>query len=150
VKPPPAFSADAAATAFDQLWEAFDRDYAMFALRPEVDWAKLRGRHCPKALASQSTHEFAEVCAEMLRPLRDLHVWLTVAGERARVQSAALGECQPIRAPRHSWGVEGGGSRAVGHHAGQDRLHRDLRMEHSARESPRKLTTWNKCATRAA
>jgi len=80
VKPPPTFTADSAAAAFDQLWEAFDRDYAMFVLRPEVDWAKLREQYRPKALASKSTQEFAEVCADMLKPLRDLHVWMTVAG----------------------------------------------------------------------
>jgi hypothetical protein len=80
VKPPPAFNAKSAAAAFNQLWEAFDRDYAMFVLRPEVDWAKMRKEYRPKALASQSTYEFADVCAEMLRPLRDLHVWMTVAG----------------------------------------------------------------------
>ena len=85
VKPPPAFHAESAAKAFDQLWEAFDRDYAMFVLRPEVDWEKLRDQYRPKALASKSTHEFAEVCAEMLKPLRDLHVWLTVAGANVPV-----------------------------------------------------------------
>ncbi|HXD51209.1 MAG TPA: S41 family peptidase, partial [Burkholderiales bacterium] len=85
VKPPPAFNAESAAQAFDQLWEAFDRDYAMFVLRPEVDWTKLRAQHLPKALASKSTHEFAEVCAEMLKPLRDLHVWMTVAGANVPV-----------------------------------------------------------------
>jgi hypothetical protein len=71
--------------AFDQLWEAFDRDYAMFALRPEVDWAELREQYRPKALESKTTEEFAGVCAEMLRPLRDLHVWLTVAGRNVPV-----------------------------------------------------------------
>ena len=80
VKPPPTFISESAAAAFDQLWEAFDRDYAMFVLRPEVDWGKLRKEYRSKALASQSTHEFAEVCAEMLRRLRDLHIWMTVAG----------------------------------------------------------------------
>lgn len=80
LKPPPAFNADLAAAAFDQLWEAFDREYAMFVLRPEVDWAKLRKEYRPKALASKSTEEFAEVCAEILRPLRDLHIWMTAAG----------------------------------------------------------------------
>ena len=80
VKLPPAITPDLARKAFDQLWEAFDKDYAMFVLRPEVDWAKLRGQFRPPALASKSTPEFASVCAEMLRPLRDLHVWLTVAG----------------------------------------------------------------------
>jgi hypothetical protein len=60
------------------MWEAFDRDYAMFAIRPEVDWAKLRQQYRPKALASKSTDEFAGVCADMLRNLRDLHVWLKI------------------------------------------------------------------------
>jgi len=85
VKPPPEFSTATAATAFDQLWEVFDRDYAMFVLRPEVDWTKLREEFRPKALASKSTHEFAEVCAEMLKPLRDLHLWMTVAGANVPV-----------------------------------------------------------------
>ncbi|HLH54075.1 MAG TPA: S41 family peptidase [Verrucomicrobiae bacterium] len=74
---PPVLTAE----AFDQLWEAFDLDYAMFALRPEVDWNRLRELYRPKALASRSTNEFAAVCAELLKPLRDLHIWLTVAGE---------------------------------------------------------------------
>jgi hypothetical protein len=69
-----------AAKAFDQLWEAFDREYAMFTLRPEVDLNQLRELYRPKALASGSTDDFAEVCSEMLKPLRDLHIWLTVAG----------------------------------------------------------------------
>jgi len=51
----------------------------MFVLRPEVDWAKLREQYRPKALASKSTYEFADVCADMLKNFRDLHVWLTVA-----------------------------------------------------------------------
>ena len=85
VKPPPAITEDAAQAAFDQLWEAFDRKYAMFVLRPGVDWAKLREEYRPQAIASKSTLEFAEVCAEMLKPLRDLHVWLTVAGENVPV-----------------------------------------------------------------
>ena len=77
---PPAITFDLAAAAFDQLWEAFDKDYAMFVLRPEVDWAALRAQNRPLALASQSTYEFAGVCADMLKSLRDLHVWLTVSG----------------------------------------------------------------------
>ena len=71
--------------AFDQMWEAFDQKYAMFVLRPEVDWAKLREQYRPKALASKSTYEFADVCADMLKKLRDLHVWLTVAGANVPV-----------------------------------------------------------------
>jgi len=79
VKLPPVITPELAAKAFDQLWEAFDRDWAMFILRPEVDWNKLREQYRPRALASKSTYEFAGICAEMLKPLRDLHVGLTVA-----------------------------------------------------------------------
>jgi hypothetical protein len=85
VKPLPAFSSDTAQAAFDQLWQAFDRDYALFVLRPEVDWSRLRDQFRPKALASKSTDEFARVCAELLKALRDLHVWLTVAGDNVPV-----------------------------------------------------------------
>jgi len=81
VKPLPPITPDAARAAFDQLWEAFDSTYAMFVLRTNVDWAKSREEYQPRALASKSTLEFAATCAEMLRPLRDLHVWLTVAGD---------------------------------------------------------------------
>ncbi|MGO8679032.1 MAG: S41 family peptidase [Limisphaerales bacterium] len=84
-KPAPALTEESATRAFDQLWEAFDRDYAMFVLRPEVDWAELRDEYRPKALRCNTTAEFAEVCAEMLRPLRDLHVWLTVDGRQVPV-----------------------------------------------------------------
>jgi hypothetical protein len=85
VRQPPDLTPILAEEAFDKLWEAFDRKYAMFVLRPEVDWAKLREKYRPKALASKSTHEFADVSADMLKNLRDLHVWLTVAGANVPV-----------------------------------------------------------------
>src|ERR1043166_1957593 len=80
VKLPPPITKALAEEAFDKLWEGFDRDYAMFALRPDVDWGKLRDEYRPKAIAAQSAYEFADVCAEMLKPLRDLHIWLSIAG----------------------------------------------------------------------
>ena len=79
LKLPPVITPALAEAAFDKLWEAFDRDYAMFTLRPEVDWAKLREQYRPLALESKSTQEFAATCAVMLKNLRDLHVWLKVA-----------------------------------------------------------------------
>lgn len=79
-RPPPEFTAERAAEAFDQLWTAFDLHYPMFVLRPEVDWNQLRDEYRPKVLACTSTEELAGVFAEMLRPLRDLHVWLRVNG----------------------------------------------------------------------
>lgn len=80
IKLPPEFSSELAADAFDKLWNAFDGTYAGFAIRPEVNWQSMRERYRPVALASKSTYEFASVCAEMLKPLRDLHVWLSLAG----------------------------------------------------------------------
>ena len=80
-----AFTATQAEQAFDQLWQAFDKDYAMFVLRPEADWNKLRDEFRPKALATRSPQEFANVCAEMLKPLRDLHLWLTLNGRNVPV-----------------------------------------------------------------
>lgn len=85
LRQPPNVSSNLAETAFDQLWEAFDDKYAMFVLRPEIDWAGLRAQYRPRALASKSTQELAGVCAEMLKNLRDLHVWLTVAGANVPV-----------------------------------------------------------------
>ncbi len=79
--PEPLTDASLAAQSFDLLWETFDQRYAMFGLRPEVDWNALREQYRPKALAARDQDEFARVCAEMLRPLRDLHVWVRV-GER--------------------------------------------------------------------
>jgi hypothetical protein len=102
VRPPPVVTPALAQAAFDQLWKAFDEKYAMFVLRPELDWAKLCDQYRPKALASKSAYEFAAVCADMLRPLRDLHVWLTVAGanvpvfNRVRTANANPQGCKAI------------------------------------------------------
>ena len=85
VRTAPPLTPDLAKAAFDQLWEAFDQKYAMFVLRPEVDWSSLREQFRPKALACKTTYEFAGVCADMLKNLRDLHVWLTVAGSSVPV-----------------------------------------------------------------
>jgi hypothetical protein len=74
-----------AAEAFDQLWAAFDQKYAMFIIRPEVDWAKLREQYRPLALASQSTDELAQICADMLQNLRDLHVSLKMGNAHVPV-----------------------------------------------------------------
>ena len=98
----PALTPQLAGEAFDQMWEAFDKKYAMFVLRPEVDWAALREQYRPKAVAGKSTRELAEVCAEMLKNLRDLHVWLTVGDSsvpvfnRPRSANANPKACQAI------------------------------------------------------
>ncbi len=80
MRAPPVFTSALAEQAFDELWENYDRDYAMFVLRPEVDWKHARELYRPRALKTTSAYELAGVFAEMLKPLRDLHIWVTVAG----------------------------------------------------------------------
>lgn len=84
-RPKAAATAEAKEEAFDQLWQAFDKDYAMFAIKPEVDWKRLGEEYRARALEAKTTDDFAAVCAEMLEKLRDLHVWLTVSGENVPV-----------------------------------------------------------------
>ncbi len=72
-------------SAFDKLWDEYDRQYPMFILRPEVDWDKLRREYRPKAIGTATSYEFALVCAEMLKHLRDLHIWVNVDGENVPV-----------------------------------------------------------------
>lgn len=70
-----------AEASFDQLWTEYDREYAMFAIRPEVDWNALREEYRPKALQCKTAYEFGCVCAEMLAHLRDLHIWVRIGEE---------------------------------------------------------------------
>ena len=79
-RPPPVLTPELAKTTFDQFWDTVDFGCAIFILRPELNWARLGEQYRPKALACQTADEFAAVCAEMLKPLRDLSVSLTMAG----------------------------------------------------------------------
>ena len=64
---------------FDTVWNEFDQNYAMFILRPDVNWDELKTMYRPKALEAKDQFAFAAVIAEMLTPLRDLHVWYMVS-----------------------------------------------------------------------
>jgi hypothetical protein len=61
---------------FDELWEVMDRSYSYFFLKTNVDWRALKTEFRPKAMQAKSTKELAGVLADMLGPLRDMHVWL--------------------------------------------------------------------------
>ncbi|MHC4404432.1 MAG: S41 family peptidase, partial [Planctomycetota bacterium] len=74
------FDQATAPEAFDTVWEAFDREYAMFAIKPEVDWARLRDQYRPRAEKAEDIYELGEVLAEMLAHLEDLHVYVRVDG----------------------------------------------------------------------
>ena len=53
----------------------------MFAIKPRVDWSKLRESYRPRAAATTTNQELATILAEMLDHLEDLHVYVTVDGE---------------------------------------------------------------------
>lgn len=78
---------DAAGDAFDRLWETVDREYAMFVVRPDVDWEALLDEYRPKALTAQSDVELGVILSDMLAHLRDHHVWLKVRGHSLPVYS---------------------------------------------------------------
>lgn len=75
-----AFKPEAGAEIFDKVWDSFDREYAMFAVKPDVNWQKLREQYRPRAIAAKSNWELAEVLSEMLSHLEDLHVYVLVDG----------------------------------------------------------------------
>jgi hypothetical protein len=79
-KPKP-IDSDTALTVFDAVWQAFDREYAMFVIKPNVDWGKLGQQFRPRAEKAKTAHELAETLSEMLSALEDLHVYVQVDGE---------------------------------------------------------------------
>jgi hypothetical protein len=76
----PVESASAAA-AFNKVWEAFDAEYPMFAVKPKLDWSKLRDRYLAKAREATTNYELAARIGELVGNLEDLHVWVRVGPE---------------------------------------------------------------------
>ena len=82
--------------AFDQLWKAFDQDYAKFVLRPEVDWNQLRDQYRPKALASQSPGNLPRLRRNVAALARPSRLADRRRPERAGVQSSAQRQFQSL------------------------------------------------------
>jgi hypothetical protein len=59
---------------FDGLWERFDALYPSFDYKG-VDWSAQRAQFRGRALQARSQAELISIVAEMLEPLRDLHIW---------------------------------------------------------------------------
>jgi hypothetical protein len=62
------------AEQFDALWEEFDRTYPYFDYK-QIDWDAARVQWRDPAVNAVTMDEFAVVLAQMLAPLRDLHVY---------------------------------------------------------------------------
>jgi hypothetical protein len=66
---------------FRAAWAAFDKDYAMFGVKEDVNWKKLYDQYEPLAAAATSEYELAGVIGLLVSHLKDLHVWVK-QGER--------------------------------------------------------------------
>jgi hypothetical protein len=59
---------------FLAAWKAFDQEYAMFGVKPNVDWAALKDQYLPIARKAKNSYEAAGAVALLLAHLEDLHV----------------------------------------------------------------------------
>ena len=97
---------------FNSVWNAFDREYAMFAVKPNVDWNQLRDRYRPLAQQSKNSRELAGVIAKLLAHLEDLHVFVQLDGEfldgytRNRPLNASLPALRHLLGDMHEAGRE--------------------------------------------
>lgn len=66
---------------FDRVWQAFDREYALFAIKPRVNWPKLREEFRARAERATDHRELAAIISAMLDHLQDLHVYVRVDGD---------------------------------------------------------------------
>jgi hypothetical protein len=74
-KSPPITKADARA-AFDEVWGAFDKEYACFVLRPKLNWSKLKKTYRKQLENATTVFETAAVIDALLANLENLHVWV--------------------------------------------------------------------------
>jgi hypothetical protein len=59
---------------FDAFWATFDRQYSYFTYK-RVNWDSLRAVYRPRAEAAGTETILISILKEMVKPLRDLHVW---------------------------------------------------------------------------
>jgi len=71
----------AAAAAFDTVWDAFDKEYAKFALLPEVDWKKSGDFWRARAAKATTNIDLALALDGLTSELRDLHAWVSCGDE---------------------------------------------------------------------
>lgn len=96
VAPAQPISAVEAKRVFDEVWSAFDREYANFGSLPKLDWTKLGAEKRKQLARVETSFDLAAVLADGLARLEDLHVWVK-AGEDG------LPGWQPDRPLNASW-----------------------------------------------
>ncbi len=66
---------------FGSVWQAFDKEYAMFGIKPDVDWKKLKKTYGKLASKAQSSYELAGVIGLLISELQDLHAYVKVGNQ---------------------------------------------------------------------
>jgi hypothetical protein len=66
-------STEEAEKIFEKFWNTVNREYAMFTIKPDVDWNKLRETFKPEVAQAKSLQELTTIIAQMLYPLNDQH-----------------------------------------------------------------------------
>jgi hypothetical protein len=90
------------AKLFDEVWSAFDREYAMFGLKRGLDWRALGDLYRPLAAEARGPYDVAGAMALLLAELRDLHASVKIGDEgvwcfdRARFLNANWGGTQAV------------------------------------------------------
>src|SRR5262249_11256089 len=64
------------AKIFETAWKAVDEEYAMFGIKPRVDWEALKKLYAPLSEQARTSYEAAGVVNLLLASLEDLHVYV--------------------------------------------------------------------------
>ncbi len=108
----PPIAKAAARAALDEVWKAFDAEYAGFVLLPKLDWAKAGEDARRRIERAETLFDAAAVISEMLCALEDRHVWVRAGEEgvpgfaRARDPNASWDAIGRMIGPLRAGGVD--------------------------------------------
>ena len=72
---------------FEELWKTFHNRYPFFKLR-NVDWKKQYDSYRPKVTSDTSDDELFDILCQMLAPLHDGHVSISMPSRFAATRAA--------------------------------------------------------------
>jgi len=78
-------STEEAMKIFESFWTSVDREYAMFVIKPDVNWTKLHETFHPQISQVRSLQELWAIIGQMLYVLDDQHLSITLKGKRVKI-----------------------------------------------------------------
>ena len=102
---------ESAVAIVEKAWNIVNNEYPMFVIRDQLDWDTLLGKYRAEAKKARSCQEVGIIVAQMLRNLRDGHVWVKHKGKNmpvfkvpaevnvnknTRIYERFLGKIQPV------------------------------------------------------